>query len=98
MYRFDLYCKNCGYENEHILNHSSDRLDCPLCGSKLEKAAGGCNISTSKTRPKDIPEEISTPFGRATHIWGVEFDFEFIKGRVDLYETRNSRLGDPELN
>jgi ribosomal protein S27E len=98
MYRFDMYCRNCDYEGEHILNQSSDRADCPLCGSQLEKAAGGCNISTSKTRPKEVPGEISTPLGRAEYVDGFDFEIGPITGRLSRYKVRNARLGDPEMN
>jgi len=98
MFRFDYHCKNCGYSGEKIVNHSSDPVDCPLCQSPLEKSAGGFNISTSKTRPKDAPDEIMTSLGRAEHVASFEFKNEAVQCRANLYRVRNPRMGDPEMN
>lgn len=102
MFRFDYYCRKCGYEAEKIVAHSTDAVDCPICESPLEKVAGGCNISTTKAkpieRPKDIPTEISTPLGRAEHVQSFEFKNEVVSGRASIYRVREARLGDPEMN
>ena len=98
MYRFDMHCRKCGYEGEQILNHHSDKKDCPVCSSQLEKAAGGFNISIGQSKPQDTPREISTPMGRAEHIGSIEISSQNFGIRADIYETREARLGDPEMN
>ena len=104
MYRFDMYCRKCNYEGEVILNHHSDRADCPICHNALEKAAGGFNISTSKTRRDEekcagLPNEIGTPFGRfkLSKSWKISLN-ENHDLEIGKYDKRNPALGDPEMN
>ena len=50
---FDYLCEDCGKVSEHLINASSDRSQCPFCGSlKLKKlmSAHSSYAGTSQTR------------------------------------------------
>jgi len=99
-----MYCRSCDYTREVILNHHSDRANCPICHGPLEKAATGFNISTSKTKKSDessddIPREISTPLGRFKLAKTWDFSLtEHLGLKISRYDKKDPALGDPEMN
>lgn len=41
---YDVFCKNCGYEEEVLVKSSDKSIKCPMCDVDMEKKIGGTNF------------------------------------------------------